>query len=75
MTHFLCLRSSKRWQTCKGWVYVQENDEMVRYPKRYQTRLLNADLMIEEPGLFQKLETVPHPWCECDECREMRGAK
>ena len=33
-THYLCTKTSSRWQTRKGLVYVIEDDEMVHYSTR-----------------------------------------
>ena len=68
-THYLCTKTSSRWQTRKGLVYVIEDDEMVHYSTRYQTRLLNADAMIEH-GLFEEINSLLAVGCDCDYCRE-----
>lgn len=78
--HYLCLKSSKVYQCKKGKVYVLDNsgsgDELVNYNRRWQNRLLNADLMLAQPGLFEPIDTIRTPLrpdeCDCDECREGR---
>ena len=73
--HYLCLRSSKVWQTRKGWVYVREGNELVHYSTRWQTRLLNAAMMIVEAGLLTPIADDMFPLgangllCNCDDCK------